>query len=224
LLIKIEPRFRKVFKIKMRKRKDYEYEDSIENLMETIKKSKLPILTLDKRWLNFFVEEKPDRIVELEKELNYILKSQGNVNSQREDLKRLKKTLMIEIVNNMDPEKDSRAEKKLIKSKELIDDINDKLILIEDRELSIPKSLNETNAILALEGLKVLEEKTRNNNNDIENLTESIEELRIELKKKILLKQKKEEENDKIFSYLNSLFGRDIVRRYQKLEKKDGAN
>jgi len=208
----------------MRKRKDYEYEDSIENLMETIKKSKLPILTLDKRWLNFFVEEKPDRIVELEKELNYILKSQGNVNSQREDLKRLKKTLMIEIVNNMDPEKDSRAEKKLIKSKELIDDINDKLILIEDRELSIPKSLNETNAILALEGLKVLEEKTRNNNNDIENLTESIEELRIELKKKILLKQKKEEENDKIFSYLNSLFGRDIVRRYQKLEKKDGAN
>jgi len=210
--------------MKMRKRKDYEYEDSIENLMETIKKSKLPILTLDKRWLNFFVEEKPDRIVELEKELNYILKSQGNVNSQREDLKRLKKTLMIEIVNNMDPEKDSRAEKKLIKSKELIDDINDKLILIEDRELSIPKSLNETNAILALEGLKVLEEKTRNNNNDIENLTESIEELRIELKKKILLKQKKEEENDKIFSYLNSLFGRDIVRRYQKLEKKDGAN
>jgi len=192
--------------------------------METIKKSKLPILTLDKRWLNFFVEEKPDRIVELEKGLNYILKSQGNVNSQREDLKRLKKTLMIEIVNNMDPEKDSRAEKKLIKSKELIDDINDKLILIEDRELSIPKSLNETNAILALEGLKVLEEKTRNNNNDIENLTESIEELRIELKKKILLKQKKEEENDKIFSYLNSLFGRDIVRRYQKLEKKDGAN
>jgi len=210
--------------MKMRKRKDYEYEDSIENLMETIKKSKLPILTLDKRWLNFFVEEKPDRIVELEKELNYILKSQGNVNSQREDLKRLKKTLMIEIVNNMDPEKDSRAEKKLIKSKELIDDINDKLILIEDRELSIPKSLNETNAILALEGLKVLEEKIRNNNNDIENLTESIEELRIELKKKILLKQKKEEENDKIFSYLNSLFGRDIVRRYQKLEKKDGAN
>lgn len=194
----------------------YKEDEPYENVIGALEKSKVPILTLDKKWHGIFGDDKPQKILKLEKELNDTMKVQGRINSDREELKRLKKTLMKEIVHNMDADENSRAAKKIIKSKDLIGDINDKLILIEDKEISLPLKINKANVSLAVEGLKYLSSKTNENEADIEKLTRSINEMRVEIKKKILLLDKKTDENQKITSYLESTFGREIVKWFEK--------
>lgn len=84
-----------------------------EEIIELIKRSRLPVLTLDRKWLNIFnTDEKSDEIAILEKKVNTSLKSQGTINTKRDELISLKKTLMKEIVSNMDAEENSRARKR----------------------------------------------------------------------------------------------------------------
>ncbi len=181
-------------------------------LCNELKRTRLPILTLDKRWLNLFEENKSKEIMRLEKELNNAVKVQGRINTERESLKNLKKKLMSEIVVNMDATENSRIAKKMERSKQLIEEINDKLILIEDDELSLPTQIRDANANLATEGVMELCKKNIKNEEDIAYLEKWIEETRIELKKKILLRQKKIEENERINNYLDGTIGRDLIK------------
>lgn len=121
----------------------------------------------------------------------------------------------------MDAEENSKASKKIEKSRELIEEINDKLILIEDRELSIPNELQEANARLLMEGMEELLGKVVDNERDIENLNILIEEARIELKKKILLREQKAEENQLISKYFNRTVGRSIVNKFERYLRGD---
>ncbi len=184
-------------------------------LCNELKRTRLPILTLDKKWLDLFEEGKTKEIMRLEKELNNVVKVQGRINSEREDLKNLKRNLMSEIVVNMDAVGNSRIAKKMEKSKQLIEEINDKLILIEDNELSLPTQVRDANVNLAAEGVKEICKKSIKNDEDISYLEEWIEETRIELKKKILLRQKKLEENERINNYLDGTIGRDLINKYK---------
>ena len=65
---------------------------------------------------------------------------------------------------------DKKSNAKMAKSRELINDINDKLILLEDEELSLPRELREANAELGLEGLSVMYESINDFEEDIEEL------------------------------------------------------
>ena len=58
-------------------------------------RSGLPVLTLDRKWLGVFNNEnKSAKIKTLEEKVNKSLKSLGVINSKREDLIKLKITLM----------------------------------------------------------------------------------------------------------------------------------
>lgn len=202
------------------------YEDgdyvTLEEILEKLKRSNIPTLTLDIKWQSIFnTSDKSSKIAKLEKKVNDALKSVGRVNTDRADLKKLKKKLMKEIVENMDSPENSRASKKVLKSKELIEEINDKLILLEDEELDLPDRLAEANAELALESMSEMFDRYEENSEDIETLQKWIEETRIELKKRVLLLQMKKEENEQMDKYLSNLIDGDIIRDYKKYREQE---
>ncbi len=202
-----------------RKRK----QDSIglEDVLEFMKNAKLPIFTLDRKWIVLFSGDKKTKEIEqLEDEVNKILKSQGTVNTKKAELNQLKKQLMKGIVDNMDSN-DKRSEKKLSKSRDLINDINDKLILLEDEELSIPGNLREANAKLGLEGLALMYDSVNDFDEDIAELDEWIEQTRAELKEKVALRHEKAEVNEKMKQYMYNIFGGDIVSMYKRYMGED---
>lgn len=204
-----------------KKKNDEEYIE-LEDIIEKIKRHRLAPLTLDVKWQAIFnTPDKPANIAKLEKQLNEIIKRQGGITNDRKDLKRIKKQLMQEIVENMDSPENSRADKKVRKSKELIEDINDKLILLEDEELDIPDSMAEVNAELMLESMDVILDTYEENEEDIEVLESWINETRVELKKRVLLLQKKKEENAMMEKYLNDMVDSDIVRDYRKYREQE---
>ncbi len=206
----------------MARKKDREEYIELEDILERIKRSKLPILTLDVKWQAIFnTPDKSDEIAKLEKELNKVLKSQGRINTDMKDLKKLKKQLMGEIMANMDSPDDSRARKKVQKSKELIEEINDKLILLEDEELDIPGSMADINARLALESMGEMMDVFEENEEEIEELEEWIKETRIELKKRVLVLQQKKEDNARMEKYLTDMFDSDIINDYRKYREQE---
>lgn len=195
-----------------RKENEITYEEIYNELLGKY----IPILTLNKKWHDLFFDGKSKEILSLEKELNDLLKGQGKNNTDKEDLTNLKKQLLKEIVANMDAGENSRAAKKIDKSVDLVEDINNKLILVEDRFLSIPNEIQETNTKLLLEGMSELCAKTLQDKEDIENLNQLIEETRIELKKKILLRQQKAEEYERINKFLDNTVGRKFKKKYEE--------
>ena len=201
------------------KKKNYD-DITSEDIIKEISRMKIPILSLDRRWLLLINEgDKSQQISSLEAKLNQLLKNQGTINSKREELVTLKKRLMIGIVSNMDAPDNSRAAKKVDKSKELIDDINDQLVLLEDKELDLPRKLNEANAMLAYRSLEELVTRQEEYEDDLKSLEEWIESARIELKKKILLREKRKDQIEKIDKYLSDTFDKEILGEYKRLKK-----
>lgn len=193
----------------------------LEDILEVMKSIKLPIFTLDRKWIVLFSgDRKTKEMVGLEKKVNSIMKSQGAVNSKRSELNALKKRLMKGIMENMDND-DKRSVAKKTKSKELIDDINDKLILLEDEELSIPRDLREANAELGLESLAVMYEYIEDFDEDIAELDDWIEKTRIELKEKVAERHEKAEVNEKMKQYMYNTFGGELVSMYRRYMEED---
>ena len=206
----------------MHKKKDYEEYIELEDILEHLNMCKIPALTLDIRWQSIFnTEDKSSKIAKLEKKVNEALKSRGRITTDRKDLIKLKKQLMNEIVRNMNSPENSRADKKIRKSKELIEEINNKLILLEDEELDLPGKFEEANAELALESMKEIFDKYEENQEDIETLEEWIEETREELKKRVALLHQKKEDNERMDKYLSDLIDSDIIRQYKKYRDLD---
>ena len=190
---------------------------SLEEILEKIKRSRIPTLTLDVKWQSIFnTEDKSATIAKLEKQLLEAMKSQGRITNDKTDLKKVKKRLMKEIMENMNSPENSRAEKKVLKSKELIEEINDKLILLEDEELDIPHKIREINAELALKSMSEIFDRYEENLEDIETLQEWVNETRIELKKRVMLLEMKKEENEKMDKYLSELIDGEIIRDYKR--------
>ena len=87
---------------------------------------RIPVLTLDSKWHQLFTQAKPDRrIRRLEEKLNDLLKRQGKANTEVKEIRKLKKRLMQEIVENAQEasvENDGKAQKKAEDNKRLIGD------------------------------------------------------------------------------------------------------
>jgi hypothetical protein len=192
-----------------------------EALYDELRKINMPILTLDKGWHDLFWEGKSKEIQRLEKELTTSLKGQGKIKNDREELNNLKKTLMKQIVENMDAGENSKASKKMEKSKQLIDEINDRLILLEDKQLDLPDEIQDANAKLMLAGMKEMLPKAVKNTSDIEELEAEIALMKEEVKQKVLLRQQKIEENEMIHKYLNRTVGRTLVNKYEEYLKRE---
>lgn len=177
---------------------------------------KIPILTLDHNWHLLFTQTDPDeRILKLEEELNDLLKKQGKINTETREIKVLKKKLMDEIVERMNeigegnPSK--KVEKELEDKKRLIAECNDRLSSYEDDIIDLPKAINDKNYELMLATMEVCYAQIKDNAREIEEISAWIEEIRVELKKKMVRKQQKVNRNQNFYTYMHNIFGADVI-------------
>lgn len=184
-----------------------------QDFSESLKGKKIPMLVLDQKWHHIFAGmKKPDVISKYEKQVDELLARQGKLAQEVKDLKKLKNTLMKNIVENMDgTQQENFSTKKLVEDRRLIDEINGKLEACEDELLELPRSLRAANGILMNETMKYCYGKLRANAVDIDEIAEWIKNIRVELKKQIIQKQNAEQKNKEIYSYMHDIFGPEII-------------
>ena len=169
----------------------------------------IPILTLDERWYRLVNDKiKTDEIAYWEKQVNELLKKQGRLNTDIKDIKKLKKQLINDVVENMESDDDSRARQKLMnQNQRLIQESKDKIANLEDELMELPRELARANEKLLTETLKVCYGKMNSNTEDIEVLTKWIDATRVKLKKNILIKQDKETSIESMYSPIHDIIG-----------------
>lgn len=205
----------------MRKRKKFDYD-------KLIKDKKLPILTLDARWHELFPDEvKTVRIKELEQKVNQLLKQQGKTVHDIKDMKKLKKSLVSDIVVNMDIKDDllgKAKEKKLDRNKRYINELNEKIDKASDKLSELPYKIKEANEELVLESIKNCYNKIYDNQDKLDDISDWIQKTREELKKKILAKHDIETENNLIYTYMHDILGSEVIDLFDINIKKNSEN
>lgn len=196
-------------------RKKEEEPDINENIKSMISRCDVPILTLDERWHSLFPDyKKTQKIRELEKRLNDLIKRQGRLNDDKKEMRKLKHRLMEEIISNMGEGTGSAGalkQKKQEKSQKLIKEINVKLAQSEDEVNMIPFKIKQANEQLLAESLKIWYKELDSNKEQIKALNEWITDAREKLKVNILRKQDMEMENNSIYSYMHALLGAGVM-------------
>lgn len=171
-------------------------------------------LSLDNKWHRLFRQaEKTQEITELEEELNALLKEQGHINSEMGKMRVLKSKLMDEIVEVMDKE-DKASKKKKEDNSRLIDEINQKSEENEERMLDLPREINIVNRKLMLLTMEECYKVITANTEKINEIGAWIDNIRVELKKNVVIKQEMEIKNVEIYSYMHDIFGPDVVELF----------
>lgn len=198
----------------MSRRKDENRYDRYEKILSKIQNLRLPLLTLDRKWHLLFGGDKPKSIQNLERELNDVIKSQGRIKEEKQKLNILKQKLMQQIVENMNASEESVGFKKMEKSRDLIEEINDKLVLLENDELDIPLKMREKNAELAMETMELFYDGIAEDLEEITELEQWIKNTREELKQKLEIYDRKIQKTKNITAYFDNLLGQDITHMY----------
>lgn len=198
-------------------------EEELEKIHTAVKNSNIPILVLDEKWHSLFKDkDKTPRIVELESALNEALKKQGQITNDLKELKKIKAKLIDEVMANMETlDSDPKKQKVNAKNQKLIVEANEKIEQLEDEELEIPRVIREANIDLMMECVAVSFDRIRKNKSDIDLLNRYINETRIELKKKLLIKQSKETYNTETYSYLHDILGQEMMNIFDDSDKEN---
>lgn len=171
---------------------------------------KLPILTLDNKWHRLFTQiDSNSEIKMYEAELNALLKQQGKFNNDIKDIKKLKQKLMDEIVSSMDEE--TGDSKKVEDNKRLINECNEKLEDIQDQMLDLPGQIDEANKKLMIATMEVCYDDIAKGTAQIDEISEWIENMRIELKKNVIRKQENQKRIQDLYAYMHDIFGADVI-------------
>lgn len=180
-----------------------------------LQKKKVPILTLDHKWHKLFsAADATPEILALEEQLNELLKRQGKLNTESKEIKKLKKKLMEEIVpmvNELEQHPSASLEKKIETNKRLINECNEKYDGYQDELLDLPREINRINFELMLQTMEVCYEKLHENKTEIDETAEWITQIRVELKKRMVRKMEKEQQNHELYSYMHAIFGADVI-------------
>ena len=208
----------------------------IENLKSCTAIKQIPILTLDERWYHLITDKlKTDEICYWEKQVNELLKKQGQVNNDFEnkvkqirinndikEVKKIKNQLIQDVVDNMqDDDNDPKRAKVMEKNQRLIQEAKDKINSLEDEALDIPRDLVNANERLMIETVKVCYNKINSNKEDLEVLDKWINATRVKLKKNILIKQDKEEVNNRMYSAMHDILGPDVMKELDKVNEEE---
>ena len=188
---------------------------------------RIPVLTLDSKWHQLFTQAKPDRrIRRLEEKLNELLKRQGKANTEVKEIRKLKKRLMQEIVENAQEasvENDGKAQKKAEDNKRLIGDCNKKIDAYEDELLSLPREIDDVNMDLMLATMDICYDRLKANEAEITEIARWAAQVKEELKEKLVRKQEMESMNQGLYSYMHDIFGADVIDIFDMKYKKDNG-
>lgn len=176
---------------------------------------KIPVLTLDNKWYRLLNELEKESVKEWEEQLNTLLKRQGKLNTEVKSIKRLKKKLMNEIVEMADASSQSAEnEKKIADNKRLIEECNEKLKNHQDELLDLPREIERINFKLMLLTMEYCYDTMQENTEAINEVSDWVTQVRIELKKRLIRKQEMEQKNYEIYSYMHDIFGADVVNLF----------
>ena len=196
-------------------------EPDIEKLKSCTAINDIPILTLDERWYHLITDKlKTDEIRYWEKRLNELLKKQGQVNNDIKEVKKIKKQLIQDVVDNMqDEDNDPKKAKVMEQNQRLIQEAKDKINSLEDEALDIPRDIVDANRNLLIETVKVCYNKINSNKEDLEVLDKWINATRVKLKKNILIRQDKEEANNRMYSLMHDILGADVMKELDRINE-----
>ncbi len=186
-----------------------------ESFINALQDKKIPVLTLDNKWYRLLNELERESVKEWEEHLNGLLKRQGKLNTEIQEMKKLKKRLMKEIVSMMDDSSQSAgAKKKIEDNKRLIEECNDKIESYKDELLDLPREIDKINFQLMLMTMEYCYDAMQENTEAINETAEWVTQIRIELKKRLIHKQELEQKNHEIYSYMHDIFGADVINLF----------
>ena len=105
----------------------------------------------------------------------------------------------------------SQLEEKLAQHKRLLEECNEKLADYQEELRELPGEIEELNSRLMLATMEYCYSMMQTNSEEIEKIAEWVRDIRIELKKQLVRKQKMEQKNQQIYSYMHDVFGADVV-------------
>lgn len=184
---------------------------------EALGSKKIPMLTLDNKWYKLLDEVGKSSVKDLEEQLNKLLQRQGKLNTESKDIRKLKKKLMgeiVQMVDEMDQTGNSKLEKKIDDNKRLIEECNEKLDAYQDELKELPRQIDEVNYQLMVMTMEYCYATMQANMRDINETSDWVTQVRIELKKRLIRKQEMEKQNQDIYSYMHDIFGADIVNLF----------
>ena len=105
----------------------------IEKLKSCTAIKQIPILTLDERWYHLITDKlKTDEICYWEKQVNELLKKQGQVINDIKEVKKIKNQLIQDVVDNMqDDDNDPKRAKVMGRIRDLFRKLRIRLILLK---------------------------------------------------------------------------------------------
>lgn len=182
----------------------------------------IPVLTLDQRWYQLVPEvSKTDEIKFWEKRVNELLKRQGQVNNDLNEVRKIKAQLIQTVVDSMEEDDSPKHHKKMNQSQRLIREAKEKISSLENEGQELPAQLAEANRKLLVETVKMCYHRINENNNDLEVLNKWIDETRIKLKKNLLIKQDKENINEALYTGMHSIFGAEIMGALDRINEEE---
>ena len=188
-------------------RKDDKYVQAIDG-------KKIPILTLDQKWHRLFTQTGVSaEIKRKEEKVNELLKKQGGLQTRQKDIKRLKNKLMQEVLSSMEGEEKPKGRSREENGK-LIEECNEKLEEGGAALLEVEKKLEKENRELMVLSMEVCYDLMQENGEQIEQIDEWINQMRIELKKNVVRKQQKELYNQELYTYMHDIFGPDVIEMF----------
>jgi hypothetical protein len=196
---------------------DYSGKEKREDFKNSLVGKNVPVLTLDNKWYRLLDRVGNEDVKQLEDELNALLKRQGKMNTETKDIKRIKKSLMDEMVILADEFRntgDQETGKKLEEKKRLVNECNEKLEQYSEELLDVPMEIERVNRELMLVTMEHCYETMQENTDHINEISDWVDNIRVELKKNLVRKQELEAKNHQIYAYMHDLFGAEVVNLF----------
>ena len=191
-----------------------------EKYIVALKKKRVPLLTLDPRWHQLFPDHlKTKKLIKLEKNLNKLIKKQGQTNNDLKEYEKARKVIMDNMLQNMTDghELDSPIrEKKQDANQKLLEELKDKLREAEELQDRLPVEIKEANEELLFESMRICYETLITNTRGIEEEEIWIQTVRAALTEHILHKQEMEIRNTETYKFMHDLLGREIVEMFDR--------
>lgn len=183
-----------------------------ERFIKALRGKQIPILILDPKWHVLFPEkEKTAEIKSLEKQLHILLKQQGKQVNENKEIKRLKKQLLSEIIENMD---DAVQEQKIQQNQKLVQKMNERMQKNAETITQLPYEIQKVNEALLVESMQICYDTLHKQETELSELKQRIETMREELKKQVLRQQALEEKNQCLYSYFHQLLGAKVMELF----------
>ncbi len=188
-------------------------DEKLELFEKSLEGKRIPVLSLDHKWHRLFTQtgKITPEISRLQDELNELLKQQGKVNTQLKQLGLYKKKLMGEVMELSGGIDTGESQSALAEHKRLLEDCNKKIEDFQDESLDLPHQIDDVNKRLMLSTMELCYEMISQNTEEIKEISAWLDEVRVELKKKVVKKQEKIIWNKELYSYMHDIFGPEVI-------------